>query len=51
MNDVMHGPTVRVKNRRKRKTYLIAFIDDATRPKRPTLSVRRTTRAPNSLNS
>lgn len=31
MSDVMHGPTVRVKNQRKRKTYLIAFIDDATR--------------------
>lgn len=31
MSDVMHGPAVRVENRRKRKTYLIAFIDDATR--------------------
>jgi transposase InsO family protein len=31
MSDVMHGPSVRVENRRKRKTYLIAFIDDATR--------------------
>ena len=31
MCDVMHGPTVRTTERRKRKTYLIAFIDDATR--------------------
>nr|VFK72326.1 MAG: Integrase core domain-containing protein [Candidatus Kentron sp. TUN] len=31
MSDVMHGPTVRIKDRSKRKTYLIAFIDDATR--------------------
>ena len=31
MSDVMHGPTVRVDGRRKRKTYLIAFLDDATR--------------------
>ncbi len=31
MSDVMHGPAVRAENRRKRKTYLIAFIDDATR--------------------
>lgn len=30
MSDVMHGPSVRVEGR-KRKTYLIAFIDDATR--------------------
>ena len=30
MSDVMHGPSVRVDGR-KRKTYLIAFIDDATR--------------------
>lgn len=30
MSDVMHGPTVFV-NGKKRKTYLIAFIDDATR--------------------
>ncbi len=30
MSDVMHGPTVFVGGR-KRKTYLIAFIDDATR--------------------
>ncbi|MDJ0766140.1 MAG: DDE-type integrase/transposase/recombinase [Myxococcota bacterium] len=31
MSDVMHGPSVQVDGRRKRKTYLIAFIDDATR--------------------
>jgi transposase InsO family protein len=31
MSDVMHGPTVFVERRRKRKTYLIAFLDDATR--------------------
>jgi putative transposase len=31
MSDVMHGPSVRVQGRTKRKTYLIAFIDDATR--------------------
>ena len=31
MSDVMHGPAVRVDGRRKRKTYLIAFLDDATR--------------------
>ncbi len=31
MSDVMHGPAVRKNNGRKRKTYLIAFIDDATR--------------------
>lgn len=30
MSDVMHGPAV-FNNGRKRKTYLIAFIDDATR--------------------
>lgn len=30
MSDVMHGPTVLVDGR-KRKTYLIAFLDDATR--------------------
>jgi putative transposase len=30
MSDVMHGPAVAVGNQ-KRKTYLIAFIDDATR--------------------
>ncbi len=31
MSDVMHGPAVQVQGRRKRKTYLIAFLDDATR--------------------
>ncbi len=31
MSDVMHGPAVVVGERVKRKTYLIAFIDDATR--------------------
>ncbi len=31
MSDVMHGPRVFVGDRTKRKTYLIAFIDDATR--------------------
>lgn len=31
MSDVMHGPAVKTKNGRKQKTYLIAFIDDATR--------------------
>ena len=31
MNDVMHGPSVVVGERIKRKTYLIAFIADATR--------------------
>jgi transposase InsO family protein len=31
MSDVMHGPSVVVGDRTKRKTYLIAFIDDATR--------------------
>ncbi len=31
MSDVMHGPAVYVEGRRKKKTYLIAFIDDATR--------------------
>lgn len=31
MSDVMHGPSVFVEGRRKRKTYLIAFLDDATR--------------------
>jgi len=31
MSDVMHGPRVQVGDRTKRKTYLIAFIDDATR--------------------
>jgi len=31
MSDVMHGPAVSDATRRKRKTYLIAFLDDATR--------------------
>lgn len=31
MSDVMHGPRVTIGERAKRKTYLIAFIDDATR--------------------
>jgi len=31
MSDVMHGPAVKNDGGRKRKTYLIAFIDDATR--------------------
>lgn len=31
MSDVMHGPSVCVTGKSKRKTYLIAFIDDATR--------------------
>ena len=31
MSDVMYGPAVKTDGRRKRKTYLIAFIDDATR--------------------
>lgn len=31
MSDVMHGPAVPDGSRRKRKTYLIAFLDDATR--------------------
>jgi putative transposase len=31
MSDVMHGPSVFVADRTKRKTYLVAFIDDATR--------------------
>lgn len=31
MSDVMHGPAVWTDDGRKRKTYLIAFIDDATR--------------------
>lgn len=31
MSDVMHGPSVGVGDRTKRKTHLIAFIDDATR--------------------
>ncbi len=31
MSDVMHGPSVYVDGKRKHKTYLIAFIDDASR--------------------
>jgi transposase InsO family protein len=31
MSDVMHGPSVFADGRRKRKTYLICFLDDATR--------------------
>ena len=31
MSDVMHGPAISDHGQRKRKTYLIAFIDDATR--------------------
>lgn len=31
MSDVMHGPSVMVAGKTKRKTYLIAFLDDATR--------------------
>ena len=31
MSDVMHGPSVPVDGKRKRKTYLISFLDDATR--------------------
>jgi len=31
MSDVMHGPSVTVDGRTRRKTYLIAFLDDATR--------------------
>lgn len=31
MSDVMHGPAVVTDGKRKRKTYLIAFLDDATR--------------------
>ena len=31
MSDVMHGPSVIHDHGRRRKTYLIAFIDDATR--------------------
>jgi transposase InsO family protein len=31
MSDVMHGPAVPVDGKRKRKTYLISFLDDATR--------------------
>jgi transposase InsO family protein len=31
MSDVMHGPAVTVSGRQRRKSYLIAFLDDATR--------------------
>jgi putative transposase len=31
MSDVMHGPSVTVAGRLRRKTYLIGFLDDATR--------------------
>lgn len=31
MSDVMHGPSVFADDKRKRKTYLIAMLDDATR--------------------
>lgn len=31
MSDVMHGPSVPVADKRKKKVYLIAFLDDATR--------------------
>lgn len=31
MSDIMHGPTVRVSGNKRRKVYLVAFIDDATR--------------------
>jgi putative transposase len=31
MSDVMHGPSVTVEGRVRRKSYLLAFIDDATR--------------------
>jgi putative transposase len=31
MSDVMHGPTVAVEGKGRRKAYLIAFLDDATR--------------------
>lgn len=31
MSDVMHGPTVALGDRTRRKSYLIALIDDATR--------------------
>jgi transposase InsO family protein len=31
MSDVMHGPAVFADNRRKRKSYLIGLLDDATR--------------------
>ena len=31
MSDVMHGPSVRIEGNGRRKSYLIAFLDDATR--------------------
>ena len=31
MSDVMHGPSVPVTDKKKKKTYLIALLDDATR--------------------
>jgi transposase InsO family protein len=31
LSDVMHGPAVTVEQKRRRKTYLIAVLDDATR--------------------
>lgn len=31
MSDVMHGPSVPESDKRKRKTYLVGFLDDATR--------------------
>ena len=31
MSDVMHGPAVEIGGKLKRKSYLIAFLDDATR--------------------
>jgi putative transposase len=31
MSDVMHGPSVPLSDKRKKKVYLIAFLDDATR--------------------
>jgi len=31
MSDVMHGPSVAVEGKGRRKAYLIAFLDDATR--------------------
>jgi len=31
MSDVMHGPCVLVEGKKKRKTYLLALLDDATR--------------------
>lgn len=31
MSDVMHGPSVTVEGKKKRKTYLLALLDDATR--------------------